>query len=76
MLWIGLFLLIAFMLYSVKEPYTGSPSDFVQEQAGEIDALHNKLQTVTLTESYVDALQSDSNQTADQIIQLKTNMPS
>ena len=75
-MWLWILLLIAFMLYSVKEPYSGSPSDFVQEQAGEIDALHSKLQKVILTESYIDALQSDSNQTADQIIQLKSNMPS
>ena len=75
-MWLWILLLIAFMLYSVKEPYSGSPSDFVQEQAGEIDALHSKLQKVILTESYIDALQSDSNQTADQILQLKSNMPS
>jgi len=75
-MWLWILLLVAFMLYSVKEPFNGSPNDFVQEQAGEIDALHSKLQKVILTESYVDALQSDSNQTADQIIQLKSNMPS
>jgi hypothetical protein len=75
-MWLWILLLVAFMLYSVKEPYSGSPSDFVQEQAGEIDALHSKLQKVILTESYIDALQSDSNQTADQILQLKSNMPS
>jgi len=75
-MWLWILLLVAFMLYSVKEPYSSSPSDFVQEQAGEIDALHSKLQKVILTESYIDALQSDSNQTADQILQLKSNMPS
>lgn len=75
-MWLWILLLVAFMLYSVKEPYNGSPTEFVQEQSGEIDALHNKLQKVVLTESYIDSLQSDSSQTADQIIQLKSNMPS
>ena len=75
-MWLWILLLVAFMLYSVKEPYNGSPTEFVQEQAGEIDALHNKLQKVVLTESYIDSLQSDSSQTGDQIIQLKSNMSS
>lgn len=75
-MWLWILLLVAFMFYSVQEPYNGSPTEFAQEQAGEIDALHVKLQKVVLTESYIDSLQSDSSQTADQIIQLKTNMPS
>ena len=73
-MWLWILLFLAFLLYSVKEPYSGSPSDFVQEQAGEIDDLHEKLQKVTITESYVDSLQSDSNQTADQTNQLKQNV--
>ena len=76
MLWIGLLLLIAFLFYSVREPFEGSPSDFVQEQAGEIDAIYNKLQTVTLTSALVESLQSDNDQTTDQINQLKENLPS
>ena len=76
MLWVGLLLLIAFLFYSVREPYEGTPSEFVQEQAGEIDAMHNKLQSVTLTEALVDSLQSDNDQTTDQINQLKENLPS
>lgn len=75
-MWIWILLLIAFMLYSVKEPYNGSPNDFVQEQAGEIDSLNDKLQKITLTESYIDSLQSDNDQTTDQINQLKANLPS
>ena len=73
-MWLWILLLIAFMLYSVKEPYSGSPNDFVQEQAGEIDDLHKKLQKITLTETYIDSLQTDSNQTADQTNQLKENV--
>jgi hypothetical protein len=67
-------LILAFLLYSVKEPYSGSPNDFVQEQAGEIDDLHKKLQKITLTEAYIDSLQSDSNQTSDQTNQLQQNV--
>ncbi len=73
-MWLWILLFLAFLLYSVKEPYCGSPNDFVQEQAGEIDDLHQKLQKITLTESYVDSLQSDSNRTTDQTNQLKENV--
>lgn len=73
-MWLWILLFLAFLLYSVKEPYSGSPNDFVKEQAGEIDDLHQKLQKITLTESYIDSLQSDSNRTADQTNQLKENV--
>jgi len=42
-MWIWILLFLAFLLYSVKEPFNGSPYEFVQEQAGEIDTLHDKL---------------------------------
>ena len=73
-MWLWVLLFLAFLLYSVKEPYSGSPNDFVQEQAGEIDDLHQKLQKIKLTESYIDSLQSDSNLTTDQTNQLKANV--
>ena len=73
-MWLWVLLFLAFLLYSVKEPYSGSPNDFVQEQAGEIDDLHQKLQKIKLTESYIDSLQSDSNLTTDQTNQLKENV--
>lgn len=75
-MWIWILLFIAFLFYSVKEPYNGNASDFVQEQAGEISYLHDKLQKITVTEAYVDSLQSDSDQTTDQINQLQANLPS
>jgi len=75
-MWLWILLFLAFLLYSVKEPYTGSPNDFVQEQSGEIDDLHNKLQKIRITESYIDALQTDSNRTSDQINQLNNNVRS
>ena len=76
MWWLLLIILVACLFYNVKEPFDGSPYDFVQEQAGEIDDLNDKLQKITLTESYIDSLQSDNDQTTDQINQLKANLPS
>jgi hypothetical protein len=76
MWWILIALLVVFLFYGIKEPYSGSPYDFVQEQAGEIDSLFNKLQKNTLTESYIDSLQSDNDKTTNQINQLKSNLPS
>ena len=76
MWWLLVIILVVCLFYHVKEPYSGSPSDFVQEQAGEIDSLNDKLQKITLTESYIDSLQSDNDQTMDQINQLKANLPS
>jgi len=73
-MWIWILLFLAFLLYSVKEPFNGSPYEFVQEQAGEIDTLHDKLKKITLTESYIDSLQSDNNVTTNQINQLQANV--
>ena len=73
-MWIWILLFLAFLLYSVKEPFNGSPYEFVQEQAGEIDNLHDKLKKITLTESYIDSLQSDNNVTTNQINQLQANV--
>ena len=75
-MWLLIALLVVSLFYGIKEPYSGSPYDFVQEQAGEIDALYDKLQKITLTESYIDSLQSDNDQTTDQINQLNKNLPS
>ena len=76
MWWLLIALLVVSLFYGIKEPYSGSPYDFVQEQAGDLDALNDKLQKITLTESYIDSLQSDNDQTTDQINQLKENLPS
>ncbi len=62
------FLIVIFLsivLISYKEPLTGSPSDYVQEQAGEIQHLHDKIQQLTLTESWIDSLQMDNDKTTD-----------
>jgi len=75
-MWWLIVIIVLALFYGTKEPYSGSPYDFVQEQAGEIDALYDKLQKITLTESYIDSLQSDNDQTTDQINQLSANLPS
>ena len=76
--YVGLF--IALLLFTCiywcnKEPFDGSPYDYTQEQAGEIQQLYDKIQTITLTEALIDSLQSDNDQTTDQINQLQANMP-
>jgi len=75
-------LIIALLLFTAcvywcnyKEPFDGSPYDYTQEQAGEIQQLYDKIQTITLTEALIDSLQSDNDQTTDQINQLQANMP-
>lgn len=68
-------LVLCIILISYKEPLTGSPSDYVQEQAGEIQQLHDKIQQLTLTESWIDSLQTDNDKTTDYINQLQANMP-
>ena len=73
---IVIFLTIAFILYkSYKEPLSGSPSEYVQEQAGEIQHLHDKIQKLSLTESLIDSLQTDNDKTTDYINKLQANMP-
>ena len=73
-----IFLLVVILclaLVSYKEPLSGSPSDYVQEQAGEIQHLHDKIQQLTLSESWIDTLQTDNDKTTDYINQLQANMP-
>ena len=70
-----LIVLLCIVLISYKEPLTGSPSDYVQEQAGEIQQLYDKIQQLTLTESWIDSLQTDNDNTTDYINQLQANMP-
>jgi hypothetical protein len=70
-----LFLCACVFCQNYKEPYDGSPSEYVQGQAGEIQQLHDRIQKITLTEALLDSLQSDSDQTTDRINQLQTNMP-
>jgi Tfp pilus assembly protein PilO len=72
----ALLLFTAFVYWcNYKEPFDGSPYDYTQEQAGEIQQLYDKTQTITLTEALIDSLQSDNDQTTDQINQLQANMP-
>ena len=70
-----LFLCVCVFYQNYKEPYDGSPSDYVQEQAGEVQQLHDSIQKITLTEALLDSLQSDNDQTTDKINQLQANLP-
>lgn len=58
-----------------KEPFDGSPYEYTQGQSGEIQQLYDKIQKITLTEALIDSLQSDNDQTTDQINQLQANVP-
>ncbi len=70
-----LFVILGIALVSCKEPLSGSPYDYVQEQAGEIQQLYDKIQQLTLSESWIDSLQTDNDKTIDYINQLQANMP-
>jgi hypothetical protein len=63
-------------VYQMREPLDMSPYDMVQEQAGVIQQLHEKITAVTLSEASVDSLQTENDQATDQINQLQQNMPS
>ena len=67
--------ILLFSLWTRKEGLDSSPYDFAQEQAGELQQLYDKVHQITLTEAYIDSLQSDNDQTTDQINQLQANMP-
>ena len=71
----GLFVILCIALVSYKEPLSGSPYDYVQEQAGEIQQLYDKIQQLTLSESWIDSLQTDNDKSTDYINQLQANMP-
>ena len=72
----GLLFLCACVFYQhYKEPFDGTPSEYVQAQAGEIQQLHDSIQKITLTEALLDSLQSDNDQTTDKINQLQANLP-
>jgi hypothetical protein len=74
---IGLLLLCACVFYQhYREPLDGSPTEYTQGQAGEIQQLHDSIQKITLTDALVNALQSDNDQMTDQINQLQTNVSS
>lgn len=74
---IGLLLLCACVFYNnYREPFDGTPSQYVQGQAGEIQQLRDTIQKITLTEALLDALQSDNDKMTDQINQLQTNVSS
>lgn len=68
--------LFLWLLYLKREPMDSSPYDMVQEQSGVIQQLHDTIQKITMTEASVDALQSECDETTDQINQLQANMPS
>ena len=69
-----LFVILCLALISYKEPLSGSPYEYVQEQAGEIQQLYDKIQQLTLSESWIDSLQMDNDKTTDYINQLQANM--
>ena len=75
-IFVALFLVFLGWIYPIHEPFTPSSSDTVQEQAGTIQQLHDTISKITLSEASVDALQSENDQTTNQIIQLKQNLPS
>lgn len=73
---LGLLFLCACVFYQhYKEPFDGTPSEYVQGQAGEIQQLHDAIQKITLTEALLDSLQSDNDQITDKINQLQANLP-
>ena len=75
---IVLFLSVAlyFLYQNVREPLETSPYEMVQTQSGVIQQIHDTLSTITLSEASIDALQSENDQTTDQINQLQQNVPS
>ena len=74
---IGLLLLCACVFYhNCKEPLDGSPTEYTQGQAVEIQQLRDPIQKITLTEALIDSLQSDNDQMTDQINQLQVNVSS
>jgi hypothetical protein len=73
----GLLLLCACVFYqNFREPLEGSPTEYTQGQAGEIQQLHDSIQKITLTDALIISLQSDNDQMTDQINQLQTNVSS
>ena len=73
-IFVALFLVLLGWIYH-RESFESS-TDTVQEQAGTIQQLHDTISKITLSEASVDALQSESDQTTDQITQLQQNLPS
>jgi hypothetical protein len=74
---VGLLLICACVFYhNYKEPFDGSPMEYTQGQAGEIQQLRDTIQKITLTEALIDSLQSDNDQMTDQINQLQVNVSS
>lgn len=77
-MWIILAIVLGVWLFylKVREPLDSSPYDMVQEQAGTIQQLHDTIGKITMTEASVNALQSECDETTDQINQLQANLPS
>ena len=75
-IFIAILLVILGWIYQIREPFDQSPSDLVQEQAGIIQQLHDKISRITLSEASIDDLQSENDQTTDQITKLQQNLPS
>ena len=74
---IGLLFLCACVFYNnYREPFDGSPMEYVEGQAGEIQQMRETIQKITLTEALLDSLQSDNDQMTDQINQLQVNVSS
>jgi hypothetical protein len=75
-IWIALVLILIGWVYRIREPFEASPYDTVQEQAGAIQQIHDTLGKITISEASIDALQTENDQSTDQISQLQQNMPS
>lgn len=75
-LWIIILLFIALLFYARHESMNASPYEMVQEQAGKIQQLADKLSKISFNEISVSALEDENNTTSDQISQLRINMPS
>ncbi len=71
-----LFLFLLYLyFYKNKEGLTGSPQEVVQAQQGTIVSLRKQIAGITLTESSIDALQTENDTLTDQINKLQENLP-
>ena len=76
-MWILLLLLVLTLcyVYRIEGFEASSPYEMVQEQAGTIQQLHDKITQITLSEAYLTVLEQENDDTTDKINQLRENMP-
>jgi Tfp pilus assembly protein PilO len=76
-MWWIIFILIGFVWYAAyKEGMTSSPSDMVQQHSGELQQLHDKLMSIQVNATGLEALQDENDQMNDQLNQLQASLPS